>query len=103
MKIFEWNPRFVLQLKFFRMQMSQTMTQQRLLVTFLDWLFNFCMSCTVGKSMRIETTVGLLAQAHGITDLVFSPATSDRVCPRKRSIIVGAGCRFRLDGLSILD
>ena len=71
--ISKWNSCFVLQLKFFRMQMSQTVMQYRLLMTFLDSLSNFCISCTSGRTKLIETT--RVAQAHGITGLVFSPAT----------------------------
>ena len=45
------------------------MTRQRLLMTFLNSPFNFYMSCSVGRSKGIR-----LAQAYGITGLVFSPA-----------------------------
>ena len=62
------------------MQMSQTVMQQRLLMTLVDSLFNFCMSCTFGRTGRVETSS---SGSYGITGLVFSPATSDR------SMIVG--------------
>ena len=47
---------FCVQLKFFRMQMSQTVTRQRLLTTCLDSPFNFCTSCSVGRSKGIPTS-----------------------------------------------
>ena len=63
---------FCLQLKFFRTQMSKRVMRQRLLMTCLDSPCNFCVSCSVGRSKGIPSF--RLAQAHGITGLVFSPA-----------------------------
>ena len=39
--------------------------QQRLFMTLLDSLFNFCMSCIVGRTKRIETSSDLWLNGTG--------------------------------------
>ena len=79
---------FCLQQKFFRMQMSQTVTRQRLLMTFLDSLFNFCMSCSVGRSKGIPTSSG---SWHNGTGFYYGCAESSPSTRTSNKALLGLG------------